>query len=148
MLLSACLLTLLVGCAFRPQAKYSIDRAQGEYTVIARHCYDTYGEDGIVNKYAVAYANEWAKALRTLGHEAYVADLGDQARVCFGTYPSRQSAQRATATVAKILQGLMGGTRVTVRRSVRRVSGRRTFGIQPYPQELERLQKISRALRP
>jgi len=145
-LVTACLLMLLVGCASRPQAKYPIDLAPGEYTVVALEFVDDVERDGTVSKYAVELANEWVEVLRAQGHQAYVADLGNAAKVALGSYPSRQSAERGVENAAKILQSV-GSTRVTVR-GARRSTGRRILGTQPHPEEVNYLQRQSRKLRP
>ena len=141
------LVVLLVGCTTRQHAKYPVHKLQGEYTVAALRFYDEVDElTGEVTTYGCNLANDWATALRARGYDAYVADLGTEAVVAVGSYPNREAARRQAEELAEVLQG-MGGQQVTVRRRPpRRGPGTstRVRGVQPVPEELERLQRLAK----
>jgi len=140
-------LVFLAGCAGAPRAKYPIDRAQGRYTVVALTFRDDVAKDGSVHRYAVAMANNWAEHLRGQGHqEVYVADLGTEAMVTMGSYPSRESARRAVRDIAKVLQQNVGA-QVRVRGGTKTTGGRQVLGLRPYPEELKHIKDLSKRRR-
>jgi hypothetical protein len=108
MLLGGLSVLVLVGCTGAPQAKYPVDGLQGNYTVAAYHFWDVVERDGSVSTYAVAEANKVAAKLRQSGQTAYVADLGPEAVVAMGSYPSLETARSAAAGLGTVLQKTMG----------------------------------------
>jgi len=121
--LVALLFVFLAGCAGAPAAKFPVTRVQGKYTVVAQTFRDDVRDDGTVNHYAVAMANEWASVLRKQGHsDVYVADLRNQAMVCMGIYPDRETALQALPHVEKMLEGIVASP-VTIRGGVRTTGG-------------------------
>ena len=149
MVLLSGLLVLLVGCTTREHARYPVEKLEGQYTVAALRFYDDVDEQTGEMTYACNLANDWAKVLRAQGHDAYVADLGTEAVVAVGSHPNRESARRHAQELAKVIQG-MGGGQVTVRSTGvmgRRARQARTTGVlQPGPEELERLKRLSKEL--
>lgn len=141
-------LLLLVGCAGAPRAKYPIERARGRYTVVAHTFKDQLTPDGTVNRYAVEMANEWAEHYRQQGQEAWVADLGAEAAVAVGTYPTRQAARAAADKMAELLEKTLT-THVKVRGGgqPQRRRNRLMRGLRPYPEELDHLKELVRRRR-
>jgi len=146
MLLSG-LLVLLVGCTSRQHAFYPIDQLQSQdtYTVAAMRFYDIVDEDtGEITQYGCNVANGWAKALRSKGHDAHVADLGTDAIVAVGSYPNREAAERAAEGIEGVLRA-MGGSQAGVR-STGAPGGQKVSGFRPGPYQLERLRRMAKEL--
>jgi hypothetical protein len=130
----------LAGCAGGPQAKYPIDNLQGNYTVAVYHYLDEVRQDGSVTTYAVGLANTTAGQLRRSGQEAYVADLGGEAIVAVGSYPSLETATSAAQGLAKVLGKSVGGAQVTVK-GAGATGGTRTLSLEPAPVDLNALKR-------
>jgi hypothetical protein len=146
MLLSGLSFLVLAGCTAGPQAKYPVDGLSGGYTVCAYYYWDVVEKDGSVTTYAVAQANAMAEKLRQGGQQAYVADLGTEAAVVVGSYPSWDAAKNAALGLAKVLQTTVGLPQITVVKP-RVGSGTQQLSVEPFAMDLKVLKERSRRLR-
>ena len=137
---------VLVGCTGVPQAKYPVDGLSGGYTACAYYYWDAVEKDGSVTSYAVAQANIMAEKLRQSVQQAYVADLGTEAAVVVGSYPSWDAARSAAVGLGKVLETTVGLPQVTVVRP-RVGSGTQHLAVEPFAMDLKVLKERSRRLR-
>jgi hypothetical protein len=137
---------VLAGCTGGPQVKYPIDGLQGNYTVAAYHYWDIVEKNRSVTTYAVTDANNMAEKLRQTGQKAYVADLGGEAIVVVGSYPSLEIAASAANSLGEVLQKTLGLPQVQVNR-VGIGSGTTPLVMAPMAVDLKELKGRSQRLR-